>query len=178
MEKNIVLIGFMGTGKSSVGLKVAEKLKMSFVDMDREIEKVTGLSISNLFRRYGEIRFRSEEKLMARRLSQQKNLVIATGGGVVLDEENIQLLRESGLLICLEASPVDILARVNRKKGSRPLLKKNTTVEDIEEMLRAREPLYSCTNYRVSTTDKDLYSVVNEILKIVKQAYPNQEIKG
>ncbi|MDD3270089.1 MAG: shikimate kinase [Syntrophomonadaceae bacterium] len=169
MDKNIVLIGFMGTGKSSVGLKLAEKLKMKFVDMDREIEKVTGMSVSQLFRKYGEIRFRSEERLMAQKLGQQSNLVIATGGGVVLEDENIQLLRENGIMICLEASPADILARVSRKKGSRPLLKRDIKIEDIENMLQAREHLYSCTTHRVNTSDKDLYTVVSDIQKIIKQ---------
>ncbi|MDD2620444.1 MAG: shikimate kinase [Syntrophomonadaceae bacterium] len=169
MEKNIVLIGFMGTGKSSVGLKLSEKLKMKFVDMDREIEKVTGMSVSSLFRKFGEIRFRSEERLMAQKLSKQSNLVIATGGGVVLEDENIQQLRENGIMIWLQASPEDILARVNRKKGTRPLLKRDLKIEDIEDMLRAREHLYSCTNYRINTSNKDIYTIVNEIHKIIKQ---------
>ncbi len=178
MEKNIVLIGFMGTGKSSVGLKLAEKLKMKFVDMDREIEKVTGMSVSQLFRKYGEIRFRSEERLMAQKLSRQRNLVIATGGGVVLEDENIQQLQESGIMICLEASPSDILSRVSRKKGTRPLLKRDLTIEDIENMLQARELMYSCTKYRVNTSNKDLYTVVNEIQKIIKQLESSKEKEG
>ncbi|MEN6326270.1 MAG: shikimate kinase [Syntrophomonas sp.] len=178
MEKNIVLIGFMGTGKSSVGLKLAEKLKMKFVDMDREIEKVTGMSVSQLFRKYGEIRFRSEERLMAQKLSRQSNLVIATGGGVVLEDENIQQLKETGIMICLEASPEDILARVSRKKGTRPLLKRDLTIADVRNMLQAREPLYSCTKYRVNTSDKDLFTVVNEIHKIIKQLESTIEREG
>ena len=79
MGKNIVLIGFMGTGKSSVGQRLAEKLKMAFIDMDREIEKITGLSINQIFRKHGEIRFRSEEKLLAQKLGHESNLVILVG---------------------------------------------------------------------------------------------------
>jgi len=169
MEKNIVLIGFMGTGKSAAGVKLAERLNMEFVDMDREIEKVTGLSISQLFRRYGEVRFRSEEKLMAKKLGQRTNLVIATGGGTVLNEENVKALRKNGILICLDSGPEEILKRVNRKKGTRPLLKKNITVEDIKEMLCAREKFYSCADYRVNTSGKDLHIVVNEILRIINR---------
>ncbi|HQE24133.1 MAG TPA: shikimate kinase, partial [Syntrophomonadaceae bacterium] len=86
MGKNIILTGFMGTGKSSVGTRLAERLNREFVDMDREIERLTGMTISQLFRRYGEVRFRSEEKLMAKKLAGQSDLVIATGGGIVLDQ--------------------------------------------------------------------------------------------
>lgn len=168
MGKNIVLIGFMGTGKSTVGLKIAEKLKMEFIDMDREIEKVAGMSISELFRKHGEIRFRSEEKLMAEKLSNKKNVVIATGGGIVLQEENIEALRKNGILICLDAEPEDIFERVNRKRGSRPLLKKNLQVEDIEEMLNARESYYACADFRVNTSGKELEAVVNDVIKYIK----------
>jgi shikimate kinase len=169
MAKNIVLIGFMGTGKSSVGSKVAEKLKMKFVDMDREIEKVTGLPVAHIFRIHGEIRFRSEERLMAQKLGQRDNLVIATGGGTVLKKENIEALRENGLLICLDANPREIFDRVSRKRGTRPLLKKNFTVEDIEEMLKVREEYYSLADYRINTSNKGLYAVVEEIIKIARQ---------
>ncbi|MBC7074855.1 MAG: shikimate kinase [Syntrophomonadaceae bacterium] len=169
MGKNIVLIGFMGTGKSSIGLRLAKRLGMEFVDMDREIEKITGLSISALFRLHGEVRFRSEEKLMAKKLSQRSDLVIATGGGVVLDEDNIRVLRENGILICLEASAKDIFRRVSRKKGTRPLLKKDFKIEDIEEMLNKRAAFYSCADYRVNTSGKDLNAVVQEIMELLVQ---------
>lgn len=169
MEKNIVLIGFMGTGKSTVGVKLADKLGMEFIDMDKEIEKITGMSISTLFKRHGEIRFRSEEKLMAKKLGSQKGAVIATGGGIVLQEENIEALRENGILICLDAEPEDIFARVIRKRASRPLLKKNLQVKDIEEMLKAREPFYNCADFRVNTSGKELDVVVNDIIKYIKQ---------
>lgn len=168
MEKNIVLIGFMGTGKSSIGIKLAEKLNMKFVDMDREIEKLTGMTVSELFRRHGEIRFRSEERLMARKLSQQKNLVIATGGGVVLKEENIKVLKENGILICLTADPEDIFERVRRKRANRPLLKKNLQVEDIKNMLKEREPFYAVADFRVNTSGREMDEVVEEIISYIK----------
>ncbi|MDD4548787.1 MAG: shikimate kinase [Syntrophomonadaceae bacterium] len=167
MGKNIVLIGFMGTGKSTVGSKLAEKLGMNFVDMDREIENLTGLTINDLFRRHGEIRFRSEEGLMVKKLGQQANLVIASGGGVVLKSENVQTLRKNGILILLEANPEDIYKRVSRKKGTRPLLKKNLVVKDIADMLQQREPYYACADFRVNTSDRELNEIVREIVGIV-----------
>ncbi len=169
MGKNIVLIGFMGTGKSTVGIKLAERLKMQFIDMDREIEKLTGMSIPMLFKKHGEIRFRSEEQLMSEKLGQRSNLVIATGGGVVLNRDNFEALRKSGILICLDADPKVILARVNRKKGSRPLLKKNPGLEDIEKMLNEREEYYSLADYRVDTSGKEMDKIVQEIIQLVRK---------
>ena len=169
MGKNIVLIGFMGTGKSSIGQRLAQKLKKRFVDMDSEIELVCGMSIPDIFRRCGEVRFRSEESLMARKVGQQKNLVIATGGGAVLVPENIAALRENGILICLDASPADIQARVNRKKGTRPLLKSNVSIEDIEKLLQEREAFYACADIRINTSGKDMESIINEILPVIKE---------
>lgn len=168
MRKNIVLTGFMGSGKSSVGTKLAERLNRSFVDMDREIEKVCGMSVSDLFRRYGELRFRSEEKLMARKLAGQSGLVIATGGGVVLGEGNLEALRENGVIITLAASPENIYQRVNRKKGSRPLLKKNLTIEDIVEMLASRQALYQQAELIIDTSDKNINEVVEEIISYLR----------
>ena len=168
MEKNIVLIGFMGTGKSSVGTRLAQRLKMQFVDMDREIEKITGLSVSDIFKRHGEIRFRSEEKLMVSRLAGEKGLVIATGGGVVLDQENMKGLGQNGIIICLEASAADIFQRVSRRKGIRPLLKKDSQVEDIEKMLQARESFYAKADYQIDTSNKSPDQVSNEIISLLK----------
>lgn len=176
MGKNIILIGFMGTGKSTVGIKLAERLKMQFIDMDREIEKLTGMSIPMLFKKHGEIRFRSEEQLMSRKLGRRSNLVIATGGGVVLNNENVEVLRESGMLICLDADPQVILARVNRKKGSRPLLKKNLGAEDIEKMLNDREEYYARADYRIDTSGKEMDKIVQEIIQLLKK--PNNRRSG
>jgi shikimate kinase len=168
MGKNLVLIGFMGTGKSSVGLRLAHRMKRNFVDMDREIELISGLSITDIFKHYGEVRFRSEEALMAKKVAKQKDLVIATGGGAVLLNENIAALQDNGILICLDASPADIYARVNRKKGTRPLLKKNITIQDIESLLEEREPFYGSADIRINTSRKDLDTIINEIFQVIK----------
>ncbi|MEA1961844.1 MAG: shikimate kinase [Bacillota bacterium] len=168
MKNNVVLIGFMGTGKSAIGFRLAQRLKKEFVDMDREIEIVTGMSIPDIFRCYGEVRFRSEESLMAKKLGTRKNLVIATGGGFVLLQENMEALSTNGVLICLDASAEDIFERVNRKKGSRPLLKKGTTLEDIKKLLQEREPYYACADVRVNTSGKDIDQIIREVLEIVR----------
>ena len=164
MEKNIVLIGFMGTGKSTVASRLAARLNRKFVDMDREIERVVGMTVSDIFKRYGEIRFRSEEKLIAQKLARESGLVIATGGGVVLEQVNMDTLSQNGIIICMEATPNEILERVNRKKGTRPLIRKNAQLQDIEEMLKARETLYAQADYRVNTSGKSPEQVTNEIM--------------
>lgn len=174
MEKNIVLLGFMGTGKSSVGFYLAKKLKRKFVDMDREIEKIAGMSIADMFRLYGEKRFRSEEELMANKLGQLSDLVIATGGGVVLKESNIISLRQNGILIRLNAAPEDIFERVNRKKGVRPLLKKDLNLDNIKKMLADREKFYSCADLVINTSGKELNDIVNEIIEVVQKGTLNE----
>lgn len=168
MGKNIVLIGFMGTGKSSVGMRLAERLNREFVDIDREIEKVCGMPVSDIFRRYGEVRFRSEERLMAGKMARQTGLVIATGGGVILDEGNFEALQSNGIVINLEAKPEYIFQRVNRKKGTRPLIKKNITIEDIKEMLQHRQPFYQQAEFIVDTNDKGVSEVVEEIIAFLR----------
>ncbi|CFX48577.1 Shikimate kinase/Threonine synthase-like 1 [Syntrophomonas zehnderi OL-4] len=169
MKKNIVLIGFMGTGKSSVGSKLAMKLNKEFVDMDREIENISGMTVTEIFRRFGELRFRSEESLMAKKLSLRDNLVIATGGGTVLLPENIEVLRQNGIIILLEATAQDIHTRVSRKKGTRPLLKGSYTAEDIQHLLDERKPYYDCADIRVNTSSKDLDAVIEEIINELNQ---------
>jgi len=167
MEKNIVLIGFMGTGKSTVASRLAVRLNRKFVDMDREIERVVGMTVRDIFKHYGEIRFRSEEKLIAQKLARESGLVIATGGGVVLEQVNMDNLSQNGIIIYLEATPQEILERVNRKKGTRPLIKKNAQLQDIEEMLKAREGFYAQADYRVNTSDKSPEQITNEIMGIL-----------
>ncbi len=168
MAKNIILIGFMGTGKTTVGTRLAEKLNRPFVDMDREIESLIGMSVTDIFRQYGEVRFRSEEGLMAKKLGSSQNLVIATGGGTVVSSDNVAALKENGILICLDAPPREIHARVSRKKGSRPLLKKGVSIADIEDMLQSRESYYASANIRVSTSGKSLNEIVEEVLSILQ----------
>jgi len=168
MAKNVVLIGFMGTGKSSIGIRLAQKLKRKFVDMDREIEMVCDMSVAEIFKRYGEVRFRSEERLMAAKLGREQDLIISTGGGAVLVRENMTALQENGILICLEASPADIFARVNRKKGTRPLLRNNISVADIERLLQEREPFYAQADVRINTSGKDFEQIIREILQVLQ----------
>ncbi|MDD2421383.1 MAG: shikimate kinase [Heliobacteriaceae bacterium] len=161
-KTKIVLIGFMGTGKTVVGKRLAVRLGFDFVDTDREIEELTGLTVAQIFDRYGEVRFRSEEALLAQKLAERRQIVIATGGGMVLNPQNVAALRTGGLLIRLTAEPVVIWSRI-AGRPHRPLVKKNLTVDMVAAMIAAREPYYACAEYTVDTTTKTITETVDEI---------------
>lgn len=167
MKNNLVLIGFMGTGKTAVGRRLARKLKMKFVDTDDDIEKVSGMSVGKIFSEYGEVRFRSEEKLAIKRASRLNNCVIATGGGAVLFPENLKELAKNGTVIALKATPEEIQKRVQKRNNFRPLLGNDKSIERITELLNQRKDLYEKADYLIDTTGKDLDEVVAEILEVL-----------
>ena len=137
--------------------------------MGGEIEQFTGMTVSELLRRVGEVRFRSEEKLMAKKVVAQNDLVVATGGGIILDQKNMELLRSNGTIVCLVADPEEIFQRVRRKKSTRPLLKKNLTVNDIVAMLEERQPLYDQAEIVIQTSGRNIDSVVDDIINRLSQ---------
>ncbi len=159
--QNIVLIGFMGTGKSTVGRRLAQSLAWNFFDTDYVIEDVTNLSVTEIFRRHGETRFRSEERIVVKRLSQQERIVIATGGGTVLNPLNWEALAKNGIMIGLHASIEAILSRIGHKHN-RPLLKGPR--EEIEKLWSERQKYYAKADFTVDTSQKNIDEVVNEIL--------------
>lgn len=170
-KNNIVLIGFMGTGKTAIGKRLAAALNKDFFDTDQEVEDVTGLTISQLFSRYGEIRFRSEENLAVARLAQKDNCIIATGGSIVLDQKNIDLLKEKGIIIHLSAKPEIIYERV-RRRNSRPLLQKGDLYKNILEMIEKHEALYKCADWCIDTSDLDFQEVIAKIIAFLDEYEP------
>lgn len=164
---NLVLIGFMGTGKTTVGKKAAKELGMEFVDSDKDIELVTGLAVKEIFEKFGEVRFRSEERASVRRLAQGDNRVIATGGGVVLNPENMDVLRRNGIIISLIAEPEVIFERVRRKK-TRPLLATGDLLENIKKLLQERTELYQAADATVDTSAMSLQQVRDEVTRLYK----------
>lgn len=161
--KNVVLIGFMGTGKSAVGRRVASRLGLEMIDTDKEIEKITGKSVAEIFEKDGPLRFRSEEALLVKKIAGRRNMVIATGGGMVLNPENVRLLRREGVLIALTAKPEVICRRVKRNRN-RPLLRRGNLLERINELLKEREGAYDVAEYAVDTSDKNVDEVAEEII--------------
>jgi len=167
-KKNIIIIGFMGTGKTAIGKRLAQSLGKKFIDTDKEIEKVTGMSIPQIFYKHGEFRFRSEEKLAIRKACSNNNAVIATGGGAVLDEESAKLMQESGRIICLTARPEVIQKRVKRR-DDRPLLHRDKSIEKIKKLLQEREPYYRrYAEAFFDTSDNEHEEVVERILEFLR----------
>jgi len=166
--KNIVLIGFMGTGKSTVGRRLAHRLNRKFIDTDTEIESITGKTVTQIFARHGVVRFRSEEALLVKKLALQEGLVISTGGGMVLDPENVRLLKSNGVLIGLKAMPEVIFNRLKKKKN-RPLLAKGDLKEQIENMLMERRNVYDVADYTVDTGEFPQEKVVEMIVAYLKE---------
>jgi len=166
--KNIVLIGFMGTGKTSVGKALAKKLGLKFIDVDEVIEKTTGMKISEIFSRFGESRFRDIETEVIKLITQKNGQVIATGGGVVLREENIKRLKEKGVIFCLKASENVIFERVKQCKD-RPLLQVENLEERIRELLHSRMPLYEKADFSVDTSGLTPEEVAEKIIEEYKR---------
>jgi len=165
--KNIVLTGFMGAGKTTIGRALAKKLQMRLVDIDEEIEKEQKMSINDIFSRHGEPHFRDIETAMIRELSRDKNVIISTGGGAVLRDENMEALKENGIIFCLNATAETILERTGRSQD-RPLLKVENPKEKINELLAYRRPFYERAGIMIETDGKTPSEVVQEIMEIVK----------
>jgi shikimate kinase len=166
--KNIVLTGFMGSGKSSVGVKLAEKLDMTVVDTDDEIEKESGTKISIIFSEKGETYFRQLEKDVVKKVSKRDDTVIITGGGVVLDKENIANLRKNGLIIFLHASPEVIYNRV-KGESHRPLLQVKEPQKKIKELLDFRAEFYENNDLMIDTSKLSVDEVVNKIIDGIQE---------
>jgi len=162
--KNIVLIGFMGTGKSSVGKILARKLGLKFVDVDEVIEKTTGMKISEIFAKFGEPRFRDIETEVIKLISQNNRQVIATGGGAILREENFKKLKDKGIIVWLKASENVILERVKNCKD-RPLLQVENPKQKIKELLTKRIPFYEKADFSINTEELTPEEVAEKIIQ-------------
>ena len=163
---NIIVVGFMGTGKTTVGKALAERLQRDFVDMDVELEARAGKPIPRVFAEDGEPAFRRMERDLVAELSRRSNLVIAAGGGIVLNPDNIRDFSATGHVICLKTTPDEILRRVSGSRH-RPLLEEGDKGERIRNLLQQRQPIYDAIPCQVDTTGKTVPEVVAEVLKII-----------
>ncbi len=168
MMKNIVLIGFMGTGKSSCGKSLANRLGCAFIDLDKYIENKEGMSIPEIFAAKGEAFFREKEREAVREVTGRKGTVIATGGGTIKDEENFAALKERGVIICLTADIDTILARTERR-GERPMLDEQADRrKGIEELLANRQAMYARADFSVDTSYLSPMQVTEEIMDFLR----------
>ena len=165
--RNIILVGFMGTGKSSTGRAVAERLGRTFLDMDAMIEAEAGKSIPKIFADDGEPHFRSLERKLVQSLAQRTNLVIAPGGGIVLNPDNIADFSRTGLVICLHATPQMILSRVG-SDANRPLLQGGDKLQKITDLLAKRQPLYDAIPHRLETDGFTPEAVAEQVIALFR----------
>ncbi|HEX8312828.1 MAG TPA: shikimate kinase [Chthoniobacteraceae bacterium] len=169
--ENVVLIGFMGTGKSSIGRLLAARLRFKFVDTDQMIVEKAGCEIPQIFADHGEAHFRDMETEALSSLAQAERRVVATGGGIVVREENRTLLRALGLVVALTASEDVIFRRVSRNQ-KRPLLETPNPRETISRMLAARQPQYAeAAQFSVDTSDLTHAEVAEAIMEEARRAF-------
>lgn len=162
--KNIVLIGFMGTGKTSIGRILAKRLDRPLIDTDAKIEQDQGKKISEIFAEVGEDGFRKIEQETIEEVSRREGVIISTGGGSVLRKANVKALRRNGIVIALTASPEVIIERVSRKK-TRPLLERADRDEFIRNLMEERKPFYhNAANLVIDTSGNALHEVTRKIV--------------
>ena len=159
---NIFLIGFMGTGKTTVGKKLAKRLNYEFVDLDHEIVASEGREIPEIFAQEGESYFRDVETKITKKIAYRDNQVVATGGGVVTREENVKCLKENGTVVLLTAKPEEILKRTSGD-DYRPLLEVEDPLAKIKGLLEERKEVYDCTSHQIDTTNLSVLEVVEKI---------------
>lgn len=166
-NKNVILVGFMGSGKTTVGKRLAHALGWTFVDSDHAIEAHEGMAVRDIFQSEGEAYFRQAETETLRRLLSSENQVIATGGGAVLKEENRKLMLEGGLVVALKASEATVVKRV-RGDESRPLLQGDVE-ERVRSLMLARKTAYDFAPVQIDTDGRS----VEEIVKLIAEKTAN-----
>ena len=164
--RSLYLVGMMGSGKTSTGRPLAERLGYGFVDADAVIEQAAGCSIPDIFDRDGEAGFRSLESQVLSAISQRHSLVVATGGGVVTQPENWGMLH-SGIVIWLDVVPDQLLQRLNADSTVRPLLQTNDPEAALNALLKERRPLYAEADLTVVINDETPEAVADGILQLV-----------
>ncbi|MFZ5968696.1 MAG: chorismate mutase [Bacillota bacterium] len=168
---HISLIGFMGSGKTTIGKELSKLLAMENIDVDKVIEERMGMTINEIFQNYGETYFRKLEAETVEEMSRYNNIIIfCSGGGIVLNHKNVENLKRNGIVIWLQASPEEIYSRISQE-NTRPLLKDSMTVEKIQEMLGKREGLYeAAADITVCTDGKTVEEISKEIIeKLMKR---------
>lgn len=174
MRKSLALIGFMGTGKTTLGRRLAKKLQLEFVDTDQCIEARQGKRIADIFAAEGEAAFRQMERELLEELCARENLLIATGGGIVLDQGNRDCLREHTFLVTLTAKPSAVYNRV-KNNTSRPLLQGSDPYKKIVAMMAARKAFYDIGHIIIQTDTMSEGKAIAQITEAYKKFCQNEK---
>jgi shikimate kinase len=158
----------MGSGKSAVGKELARRLGMRLVELDNEIEKAEGVTIKEIFNEYGEPYFRDRETEMVKQFASEDNVVISTGGGVVMREENMNALRDKGIIVYLSAEPETVLERT-KSSDERPLLNVVDPLQRIREILEFRKPYYEKADVVIATDIKTPLIIAEDVIQGIEE---------
>jgi shikimate kinase len=170
MFKNIILTGFMGVGKTSVGTKLANDLGYTFVDTDTLIELDQKMSITAIFATKGEPYFREVESKIIQTVMQRESQVVSTGGGAVIRDLNRAAFKKAGYVVCLTARPEAIFERI-KHETHRPLLQAPDPMDKIQELLDSRAKFYAQADATIDTSEKSVDAVISEIKERIRHAY-------
>ncbi len=161
-------MGFMGTGKTAVGKELAKAKKLQFVDLDELIELKEKRAICDIFAKDGEPYFRKVEKQVLKQVSKEKKFVVACGGGIVLDKDNIKIMKDTGLMVCLTAS-LEVILKRTCACAHRPLLNVKDPKKQIDLLLKMRSPYYAQAEKTIDTSKLSVKEAVSKILKIKRK---------
>lgn len=163
MKENIYLVGFMGTGKTAVGKLLAKQLNLKFVEMDQLIEQEEAKPISEIFKLHGEAYFRAKERQLLEKIAIDQGQVISCGGGLICNQDNADLMKQTGTIICLQTSLEKIYQRI-KHDTTRPLLNVADPLEKIKELMFIRQPFYRQADYTVESENQTPQQVADEIV--------------
>ena len=170
MFKNIILTGFMGVGKTSVGTQLAKDLGFTFVDVDKLIEADQNLTITSIFSKFGEPHFREVEARIIGRVLTGEGQVVSTGGGAVIQDRNRKAFKKGGFVVCLTASPEVIYERI-KHETHRPLLQTSDPKAKIKELLDSRAQFYAQADVCIDTSEQSVDDVIHAIKERIRHAY-------
>jgi shikimate kinase len=169
--RSLVLIGMMGSGKSSIGRKLAQRLNLPFVDADTEIERAAGMSISDIFAKHGEPYFRAGEARVIARLLDGGPQVLATGGGAFMNLQSREAIRAKGISVWLKAE-YEVLMKRLKRRNDRPMLKTDDPGETLRRLLKERDPVYAEADVTVHSRDVPHEVIISEIIAAVEPRLP------
>jgi XRE family aerobic/anaerobic benzoate catabolism transcriptional regulator len=170
VEPVVALLGLRGAGKTTIGRRLARRLRVSFVELDRRIEEAADLSVAEIFSLHGEDYYRRLERdALESLLEERRPMVLATGGGIVTSPETFALLRRAARTVWLRAKPEDHWNRVVRQGDRRPMAHHPQAMADLRTLLASREPLYAAASHTIDTSSRSIDEVVDEITGVVRQ---------